>query len=360
MGMAGAEEDNVGFDGLGRLHRCTLARVVRVGASGVNATVPGGSHFRETCHGAVMAIDLTPDPKGDRRRAMLQFDDDTHTVLTAWPCGLFVPGCGVVLRGLTMIEYLYSFSALGVAVLFTGVMLGFSLAAPFVGRWLGFNASSKEKADIIGRSQSSVLSFCALTLAFSLVQVQGNFRQTEQIVHKEASTVLLLEHQLIRLGSPGADSPRTLLRAYADSIIQDDWPAMRHEELSDQATAAFRLLSDAISVLQPTPGRQQVAYADTVKSLDSLFETCGLRRAAATIKLSFPFWCLALVLLTTVVGLNLMVVPLPTNLASAVIPCVVLSLLAAVVFITDRPFLGHTSIPPTSMERVLIEMNTPR
>jgi len=258
-----------------------------------------------------------------------------------------------------MIEYLYSLNALGVALLFGGVMLVLSMRAPFTGRRLALNAATKEKADFVGRAQSSVLSFCALILVFSLIQVQGNFRQTEQIVHKEASTVLLLEHQLLRYGSSDADASRTLLRAYAGSIIQDDWPAMRHEELSDKATATFRLLSDGISALQPGSTRQQVTYAEMLKSLDALFESRGMRRAAAVFKLSSTFWYLTLVMLAALVGMNLMVVPTPTNLAAVSIPCVALALLAAVVFVTDRPFIGQTSIAPVSLQRVLLEMNAP-
>jgi len=254
--------------------------------------------------------------------------------------------------------YLYNLDEFSVAAVFAGVMLVLSLVAPFVGKRLGWNADTKEKADFVGRAQSTVLSFGALALSFSLVQVQGNFRQTEQIVHKEASTVLLLEHQLLRFGLPAANIPRTLLRGYASSIIHDEWPSMQHHDVSNKTTAAFRALSDGVGDLQPSPGRQQMAYADIIKSLDNLFETRGLRRAAAATALSSTFWILAFVLLAILVGLNLMVVPLPTNLVSVVAPCVALALLASVVFVTDRPFIGRAGILPTSLEYVLIEMNT--
>src|SRR5579862_2172061 len=102
-----------------------------------------------------------------------------------------------------MYDQLYALGDIGVLALFGGVSVVCFALAPLMGKRLGWTVPEKD-TDYIIRAQSTLITFTALILAFSLVQAQANHRKTEELVAKEASALNTLDRQLLRYGEQGA------------------------------------------------------------------------------------------------------------------------------------------------------------
>jgi hypothetical protein len=227
-----------------------------------------------------------------------------------------------------------------------------------VGSRCGWTAPTKDRADYIVRAQSTIISFTALILAFSLVQVQGNLRQTQELVDKEAGYLNMLDRQLVRFGTQAAAALRPLLWDYAASVIRDEWPSLRGEQLSDRTSQLLRPLSKGVFALEPGPGRQQTIYADMLQSLDAMADAREQRLSASSLRLTPAFWYLAFALIVVMVGLSALIEPVGFHMVSVAVQGLAIALLASLVFISDRPFKGDTSVPPTPFERALVVMKT--
>lgn len=92
---------------------------------------------------------------------------------------------------------------------------------------------------------------CSLVLAFTLVQAESNFRKVDAIVSTEASQIDPLDRLLARYGDASAATVRQHLRAYARSIIDDDWPAMLQGNESEKTREAFSPASRGVLALNP-------------------------------------------------------------------------------------------------------------
>src|SRR5687767_9164586 len=208
-----------------------------------------------------------------------------------------------------MLDRLYHIGDFWIVVLFSGTAVACFVLAPLVGKALGWTAPDKDRIDSVLRAQATIVSAAALVLAFSLVQVHGNLRKTEELVEREAAQLVLLGRQLARYGDSQLPSPRERLLAYATSVIGDEWPALRTGRESPKTSEDMRALAQAVYILDPAVGRQTTIYGEILKSLDALIDLRNQRIAAAVLRLPSTFWYLALVLIATAVALSTMIEP---------------------------------------------------
>jgi Protein of unknown function (DUF4239) len=252
-----------------------------------------------------------------------------------------------------MLDRLYEIGDPWIIAMFSGVAVGCFVLAPIIGSKLGWTAPNKDRADYIVRAQATIISFTALILAFSLVQVHSNLRKTEELVDKEAAQLTLLNRQLTRYGDPGANSLREQLLAYATSVVENEWPALRTGQENGETTKRMQTLMQDIYSLDPQPGRHATIFGEMLKALDALVDFREQRVAAAALRLPSTFWYLALVLIVTTVGLSTMIEPISHHTIGIAAQGFAIALLAALVFITDTPFMGDTSIQPTSFNKAI-------
>jgi hypothetical protein len=255
-----------------------------------------------------------------------------------------------------MLERLYELGDLWIIVIFSGTVVASFVLAPIIGNSLGWTADSKDRIDYVVRAQATIISFTALILGFSLIQVHGNLRKAEEFVEREAAQITVLNRQLLRYGDPRVSAMRDQLAAYANSIVKHEWPALRTGEESRETTEQMQALAQAIFSLDPAQGRQTTVYAEMLKSLDALVDLRAQRLAAAGLRLPSTFWYLALVLIVTTVGLSTMIDPLAHHTIGIAAQGFAIALLAALVFITDTPFMGDTSVQPTAFEKAMAQI----
>jgi CDP-diglyceride synthetase len=251
-----------------------------------------------------------------------------------------------------MYDKLYALGDLGIFALFGGVAVACFILAPLIGRQFGWTVPNKDRDDYIIRAQSTVITFTALILAFSLVQAQANLRKTEELVAKEASALNTLDRQLIRYGEEGA-ALRPLLWAYASSIVEDEWPELRHGKRSLATSAKLTPLTRPVFQLEPQSGRQSTIYAEMIKSVDEISDDREVRISAAAVRLPSEFWLMALILGVILVALSTVIEVAAYHTVSIAAQGLALALLAALVFCSDRPFEGDISVSPAPIAKTL-------
>ena len=215
--------------------------------------------------------------------------------------------CGILYCGL-MIAFLYSLSDLSVAILFgSGVALVFAIAPLLRVRLFGH--VSEANSEIARTTMTTITGFTGVVLAFSLVQAQGNLRSVERTVANEALQLNQMDRLLTDYGDAKLATIREAVRAYAESIVADEWPQLSEHGSSQHTADLFRTLSQLILATQPTPGRQSVIYADLVKTVDQLAESRENRLGETDLGLPPIYWEVIGVLLALLVGFAAFVEP---------------------------------------------------
>jgi hypothetical protein len=204
-----------------------------------------------------------------------------------------------------------------------------------------------------------VIGFAGLILAFSLVQEQINVRNLEAQVGTESDNLAELDRLLVRFGNPGDDALRLSLREYAVSIVGDEWAEQSKGGASGRTAKLFRELSEDVSAINPTPGRQSLIYTELLKKIDELELDRGSRLVAAdNIRLAPVFWeTIVLLLLILLVLASFSETTFSVGGAMA-LGCqgFAVTLLVALVFMYDRPFKGKTALSPQPIYKAIAEM----
>jgi len=258
-----------------------------------------------------------------------------------------------------MLNWLYDLGDFWIAALFGGGVVVCLLLVPIIGNRLGLTVPNNDRGDSyfhVAAAQEALVTLTALILTFSLVEVQNNLRTTEVLVAKEAGQLNSMDRQLFRYGDPKVSEIRALLWAYLESIVHDEWPALRAGSRSPRTTDAVQTLARAVFALDPQPGRQTTIYDKLLASLDELADLREHRISASELQLPIEFWYLTLTLFAIMIILSAMIEPVSFAMVSIAAQGIAIALLAALVFSTDSPFKGGTSVSPTPIEHALTLM----
>jgi hypothetical protein len=204
-----------------------------------------------------------------------------------------------------------------------------------------------------------LIGFTGVLLAFSLVQAQENFRNTQKAVAAEAHDLAQLDRLLVRYGDSVAYAIRPELRDYANSIVVDEWPLLHEGKPSEKTGALFPPISRAIIAMEPAPGRESLIYTEMLRQADQIAEDREERLvAAAELRLPLIFWQTTLFLFAIMLLMATFCETAFTHVAALGLEGFGLSLLVALIFLLDTPFKGQIVVLPKPIERVVAEMQS--
>ena len=223
---------------------------------------------------------------------------------------------------------------------------------PRLTRRVPFLKPSDANTDFTARMQVPLFTMTALVLAFTLIQADSNFRMIDSQVTAEASQINQLDRLLTRYGERGAATARPFLRAYARSIVDDEWPEMLKDRSSEKTRTAFTAVSQSIMAIDPGPGRKSMIYGEMLKSLETIAEARDTRLNQLQVGLPAIYW--------EVVGFAVLILLLvsstieQTPFRAAVLggQMAVLGAFIGLVFIMDTPFKGDTRITPKAIAQI--------
>lgn len=199
----------------------------------------------------------------------------------------------------------------------------------------------------------AVAGFMVFVVGFSLIQVQGQFRMTEDLALKESNHVHTLDRALFHFGTPAALAARGDLQEYVKSVIEDEWPLLAHRKRSAKTDAIYKKLNADIRQLEGESGRQHAAETQMLRALDDMSDLREARIAAAEYGLLPLYWWVMAGLFTILLTLSFFsAATIDKILANCGLICAV-AILLTLVLVYEDPYSGDIVVSPTAMKRVL-------
>ncbi|MGH6736157.1 MAG: DUF4239 domain-containing protein [Methyloceanibacter sp.] len=200
--------------------------------------------------------------------------------------------------------------------------------------------------------------FYAVMLAFVVIAVWEDYRDTEAAVRSEATAGADLYRVTFALPEDGGADIRGHLTSYVKDVIKDEWPSMAVGKASETVTRHLNKLSAAIFAVQPADQKQVSLYEQALDLLTVMSDTRAKRLDSAAGSVPAIMWFVLIVGGLITLGYpaffassNVIAQILMTASLAAL---VALSLLLGLAF--DYPFTGDPHISPAPFEEALDEM----
>ena len=195
----------------------------------------------------------------------------------------------------------------------------------------------------------------AVLLAFVVVAVWDQFGDAKIIVATEANQLTDLSR--MAQGFPGPAQQRVLdgLKAYGQSVIDDEWKAMSDGEASQKTQAAMDYLWQLFREVEPQTNRENALYAESLARLNEMGDNRRLRIHAsaddipAVIQVLLWGGGLLIIVFTYFFGVKSI---RSQALMTAALASEVAFLLFLVVAL-DNPFHGYLRLSPEPMQQAL-------
>ena len=255
-----------------------------------------------------------------------------------------------------MLTFLYSFSDTTLVVGFTLFFAGLVAVFPLLTRALPQFQPSTENTEFVLRIQGTLFTMTGFALAMTLVQAQTNFRKVETLVQSEASHINTLDRLLTRYGDPAVAAIRPLLMDYTVSIVKDEWPAMAKGHGNDGTLAKFVPVAKAVAAINAAPGRQATLYSEMLHAIDIIAEARETRIEEAEIALPSIYWAVVWFAMMVLVAASCAIRRSWFRTCFLSLQAGILGALIGVVFITDHPFKGQTTVPTSPIDATIVAM----
>jgi hypothetical protein len=240
-----------------------------------------------------------------------------------------------------------------ITVTITAVGVGLHIAFR---RFVHFDPTDEQKS--LALAVLPILSTVhSLLLAFTAVSVWEAYSGASSAVVAEANTVGQLARDLGVYGSAESAHARSLLRDYAQTIVDTEWQAMKHGDGSLVAWQKFDVLFRSIGKLEADTPQREALMSEVWARTNELVRLRRDRIGESTSAIPSTLWVVVIVgtLLTMAVTFVL-----PTNrfnvIMNAALACSV-GLVFSFIIAMDRPFAGEESISPAPFESAIANMD---
>jgi hypothetical protein len=252
--------------------------------------------------------------------------------------------------------WLYELSTRQLFSLVIAVVVAFSLVGAHLLRgrfdqWMGLDGSSNE---IVGYFLSFTGAFYGIMLGLVAVGVWETYNIASDAAKKEAAITASLYRDVTNLPAPHDGRAQALMRSYAWSVINLEWPEQQQGNTPYSASEVVEDLSSEIYSVEPQTAGQEIVAAEAAKQLNALLETRRYRVEASTEGLPASLWAVIVagavlnIFMTWLLSIKNPKLDLVINLSMATLLGGVLAFVIAM----DNPFRGELSVTPDSMSNV--------
>ena len=252
-----------------------------------------------------------------------------------------------------MINYLHTLPnvVIGLGIMCVGLLL--STAIPFYIRWKYKLDPDEHLAKGAEEGFKLFTSITLLLIAFSLVRVQGDHRNVEDLVSREAALMYKLNRSLEAFGGSHAAELQGDLKSYADAVVNDEWPLMAKNERSQEASNDLTDLTQGIRLLDPRNPVQQMARAEIVTTLNQLSDVREARLSAARLKLPPYLWDALAISVALLIVFGWLQNPLPKMVAYVGGVTIGVSVLFTLVIALEGLYVGESRVTPEAIVHIL-------
>lgn len=252
-----------------------------------------------------------------------------------------------------MIELLQRLDTLTAFVVVCAGMMSIVAVMPWLRIKLLHLDVSRSVNDGASDALKGVAGFMVFVVAFSLVQVQSQFRATEELALKEANFVHSLDRSLFHFSTPAALAARADLQAFVKSVIEDEWPLLATKRRSASTDTLFKKFEADVRLLEAETNRQRVTEAEMLRSLDGMEDMRESRLSAVEFGLPPLYWWVMTGLFAIVLVLAFFTsATIDKTLANCGMICAI-GMMLSLVLVYEDPFAGDLTVAPTALNRAL-------
>jgi len=242
-----------------------------------------------------------------------------------------------------MISFFYNLPIWLITVAVLGLSLLVGLGTSYGMRHLFRLHSSDDETESAVSLMQVVAAYIGILIAFAGVQVWQDFADADNGVHKEVATAAQLYRDMATYG-PEMLAARAQLRAYTNSIVNDEWPLLANGRTSDKTDVALFKLFDSIGKVRPKDGRDTAIYAELFHNLNELVELRRDRLIHSDSGMPVILWIVGLVGSILIVAYTATFPRSRTNALMIGGISIALGLVFLFILIVDRPFMGSFSV----------------
>ncbi|MCX7008609.1 MAG: DUF4239 domain-containing protein, partial [Kiritimatiellaeota bacterium] len=193
-------------------------------------------------------------------------------------------------------------------------------------------------------------------LAFTIIVAWERFAETERIVMHETTVLSELWRDIKVFPPADRDGIHSNLMAYAQSVVEDEWPVMGAQGRANPKTAKiYEQLWDRTYVLHPETKIQEAYLTEVLGDISQVSANRRLRLLYSRTEINSILWLVLLLGAAPTVGYTLLFANkhgwVQILITMSVMLIVSLSLL--VVLSLQYPFTGDVSIQPEAFRDLL-------
>ena len=202
----------------------------------------------------------------------------------------------------------------------------------------------------------------AVLLAFVVVVSWENFSGAEDVVGQEASALRNTYRDSTAFPPEVRERIHADVRDYARTAIDREWPAMADGQPGDAGVAAvLDDFSANLAALPATTPTQQQYVGVEADRFNDLVTARSRRLDFVDQGVPAVLWMALGVGAAVTIGFSL-IFGISSTLLHSLMSASLAALIGVLLFVAiaiDHPFAGDVSVPPTPLERVLDDFNTP-
>ena len=192
-------------------------------------------------------------------------------------------------------------------------------------------------------------------LAFVVVVMWDQYGEARANVEQEANQLIDLSHLAEGFPDPARQRLLSTMRAYAESAIADEWPAMTNGNDSPRTQAALNELWRAYLEIDPQTNRENALYQESLSHLNELSASRRLRLYASRDDLPFVIqillWGGGLITIAFTYFFGVKSIRSQALMTMALTS--VVAFLLFLILALDNPFRGYVRVLPEPLRQAL-------
>lgn len=233
------------------------------------------------------------------------------------------------------------------ALVFIASSMVLAFGPYYLARRVFLGRNTEKTYDLAGSVLFRIGALHALILALMFAHVTALFLELRNSVTDEAAATSNVYYDLERYGDPEiTEVIRRDLALYAGTVINDEWPLLEYQQMSEEAWVQWRKVMDAILDLQPESLRQQDLRLFMLKNMESIARYRERRQIGSQGNVPPMFWLVAIAGFVLISLPYFVFEPSATNKMLLGIFAAYNGLVLYVIYATGHPFASPISVDP--------------
>ncbi len=227
----------------------------------------------------------------------------------------------------------------------------------FLGAWLMLHLFSKRMrsgalAKGAEEGYKAIIMLTMLLMASSMIRLQSDHRNIEDLVEREAMVLLKLDRAFNSFDSQDGQKLRRQLRDYAELTVSSEWPLLERGGRSAPVSAVLDAMVRGSRLLDPQSAAQQIARSEIFSATNQLADLREVRLTASN-SVGVPIYLWQSILIAIFVGtvVSWFLGTVDRFMLWSISAITAQALLLTVLIINSNLYSGENAVTPAAIER---------